>query len=123
LDGNFKIILEDAHRSGFHRPHWKYHVWIESKEGFQYILGNKFLYAVIFYDSEGEFKIKIDEQGKLDIVAGPHVKDILYPWAKGTIGRGNPYHEIEGSWPSGEKGIRYFDDQGFVGFQNIRFND
>ncbi|MCE5318526.1 MAG: hypothetical protein LLG04_14340 [Parachlamydia sp.] len=28
-DGKCQIIFEDADKSGFHRPHWKFHVWVK----------------------------------------------------------------------------------------------
>jgi hypothetical protein len=122
LDGSFKIILEDAHRSGYHRPHWKFHVWIESQNGFPFLANNKLLYAVVFYDGDGEVKLKIDSTGKLHVTGGYDVKDILYPWAKGTIGRGNPYHEIKGKEVD-DNGIVFFDYNGFVGFPQNYFRD
>ena len=121
-DGNLKIILEDAQRSGYHRPHWKYHVWIESASGFPFLNQNRILYAVVFYDNEGEIKLRIDENRKLHVVGGNDVKDVLYPWAKGTIGRGNPYHEIKGVLTD-DNGINYFDYHGFVGFPGNYLTD
>lgn len=121
-DGNLKIILEDAHRSGYHRPHWKYHVWLESASGFPFLNGNRILYAVVFYDGDGEVRLMMDENRKLHVMGGYDVKDILYPWAKGTIGRGNPYHEIQGVLTD-DNGINYFDYQGFVGFPANHLTD
>lgn len=121
-DGAFKIILEDAHRSGYHRPHWKFHVWIENEDGFPYLDSNRLLYAVVFYDGDGEVKLKIDHNGKLHVTGGYDVKDILYPWAKGTIGRGNPYHEIKGKEVD-FNGIVFFDYSGFVAYPQNYFHD
>lgn len=112
-DGTLQIILEDAHRSGYHRPHWKYHVWLKSKTGFPFLKDNKILYAVIFYDGDGEVKLRIDPHGRLDVKGAYDVKDILYPWNEGTIGRGNPYNQIKGT-EIDNNGVRYFDFDGFV---------
>lgn len=114
-DGNYKIIFEDAQRSGYHRPHWKFHIWVESKSGFSFFEQSRILYAVIFYDGEAEISINLDEAGKLHVIGGKDVKDVLLPWAKGTIGRGNPYHEIRGI-ETDYNGINYFDYSGFVGY-------
>lgn len=115
LDGKYKVILEDAKRSGYHRPHWKFHIWLESSSGFPLLNQNRVLYAVIFYDGDGEFSLVIGEDGKLQVLGGAGVADILLPWAKGTIGRGNPYHEILGV-ETDYNGIKYFDFNGFVGY-------
>lgn len=122
LDRNHKIIFEDAHQSGYHRPHWKYHVWIESNQGFPLLRQNRVLYAVIFYDGLGEVKLLLDNESKLHVIAGKNVKDILYPWAKGTLGRGNPYHEILGT-EIDDDGIKYFDYRGFVAYPGNHFAD
>ncbi len=114
VDGNYAIILEDAHRSGFHRPHWKYNVWIKCKEGFPLINQNKILYAVVFYDGDGEIKLRLDANNKLHVTGGYDVKHVLYPWAVVTIGRGNPYHQIKGIEVD-EYGRTFIDRNGFVG--------
>lgn len=121
-DGEFRIIFEDAHRSGYHRPHWKFNVWIESKQGFPWLAKNKLLYAVVFYDGDGEVKLHIDRKGKLHVNGGYDVKDILYPWAKGTIGRGNPYHEIHGKEVD-DNGVVYFDYHGFAAYPRNHYTD
>lgn len=118
---NFRVILEDAGHSGYHRPHWKFHVWLENDEGFSFLNQSRILYAVIFYDGEAEIKLKFDHSGHLHIEAGYDVKDILYPWAVGTIGRGNPYHKIKGTEIEGN-GIKYFDYDGFVGYPYNKFS-
>ncbi len=110
---HLKIILEDAQQSGFHRPHWKFNVWLESDRDIPIFNQNRLLYAVIFYDGDGEVKLHLDKDKKLHIVGGFDVADILYPWAKGIIGRGNPYHEIAGQ-QTDANGIKFFDYNGFV---------
>ncbi len=95
-DHRYQIIFEDAGHSGYHRPHWKFHVWLRCKGGLSFFNQERILYAVIFYDGDGEVKVHIDSQGKLHIRGGYDVKDILYPWAVGTIGRGNPYNKVKG---------------------------
>ncbi len=123
LDGNTSIIFEDAQRSGFHRPHWKFHVWLKSKTGFPFMDGNKILYAVVFYDGEGEVKVQLDAEGKLHILGGYDVKDVLYPWKVGTIGRGNPYLQIKNSSQPDYNGIKYFDNDNFVGYTYRKYYD
>lgn len=121
-DGDYRIILEDAERSGYHRPHWKYHVWLESKEHLPLLENNRMLYAVLFYDGEGQFSLSIDESGKLNITAGYDCKDILYPWAVGTIGRGNPYHKIKQTQTDSNH-ITYFDYDNFVSSPRVNLVD
>lgn len=118
----FWMTFEDAGPSGYYRPEWKFHLWLESDEGFSFFEQNRILYAVIFYDGEGEISIHWDKGGKLHVQGGKGVKDILYPWAKGTIGRGNPYHEIEGA-EIDSNGVKYFDYHGFVGYPETPFAD
>lgn len=121
-DGEYTIFFEDAGRSGFHRPHWKFHVWLENKTALPLFASSKILYAVIFYDGEGEVKLHIDREGKLHVIGGRDVKDVLYPWAKGTIGRGNPYHQIAGTEVD-DNGIKFFDYNGFVAYPENRYVD
>lgn len=121
-DGKYKLILEDAARSGYHRPHWKFHVWLESEEGFPFLNQNKMLYAVVFYDGAGEVQLHLNQEGKLEVKGGYAVADVLYPWAKGTIGRGNPYHEIKGTKVD-DDGVKYFDNHGFVAYPYNRYAD
>jgi len=114
-EGDFQMVFEDAGQSGFFRPEWKFHVWLEQENGFPFLGEERLLYAVIFYDGDGEISIRWDNEGRLSLQGGVGVKDILYPWAKGTVGRGNPYHEIQGvEW--GENGVKYADYTGFVGY-------
>ncbi len=121
-DGKYKLVLEDAARSGYHRPHWKFHVWLESEEGFPFLNQNRILYAVVFYDGAGEVQLHLNPEGKLEVTGGYDVADVLYPWAKGTIGRGNPYHEIKGT-KTDDNGVKYFDNQGFVAYPYNRYVD
>lgn len=114
IDGSLKIILEDAYESGFYRPQWKFNVWLESTQ-FPFINGNRILYAVIFYDGDGEIKLSMDASGRLHVTGGYDVKDIVYPWAVGTRGRSNPYHKIAGV-EADKNGISYSDYDGFVGY-------
>lgn len=119
---DLRIVFEDAGRSGYHRPQWKFHVWLENDNGFRFLNRDRLLYAVIFYDGDGEVSLYLDEDQKLHVIGGANVKDILYPWAQGTMGRGNPYHEIQGT-EIDENGIKYFDYNGFVGYRTNRFVD
>jgi|GEM_PF-5717122 len=112
-DDAFMVVFEDAGLSGYSHPQWKLNVWLESDEGFPLFSQNRILYAVVFYDGEAELSVRWDSKGKLHLTGGKGVKDILLPWAKGTIGRGNPYHEIQGV-EADANGIRYYDYQGFV---------
>lgn len=121
VDGRTAITFEDAGKSGFHRPHWKYHVWIKS-DSFPFLNQEKLLYAVIFYDGDGEVKIHINPQGKIAVIGGYDVKDVLYPWSIGTIGRGNPYHQIKGK-EFDQNGIVFFDQDGFVGYPFSPFRE
>jgi hypothetical protein len=118
-DGKYQIIFEDAGRSGFHRPHWKFHVWVKSEEGFPFMAGGKVLHSVFFYDGEGEMNVRLCKGGKLFIIGG---RDVLYPWKVGTIGRGNPYHKINHD-AQDQNGIAYFDYDGFVGYPYNYFTD
>lgn len=122
LDGKYKLILEDAAKSGYHRPHWKFHVWLESEEGLPFLNQNRILYAVVFYDGAGEVQLSLNPEGKLEVIGGDAVADVLYPWAKGTIGRGNPYHEIQGTKVDG-KGVKYFDNHGFVAYSYNMYSE
>ncbi|MBA3722897.1 MAG: hypothetical protein H0W88_10930 [Parachlamydiaceae bacterium] len=120
--GRYKIIFEDADKSGYHRPHWKFHIWVEDNSKRSFLAQNKMLYAVVFYDGEGEVKVNIDSNGKIHVTGGYDVKDVLYPWAVGTIGRGNPYHTIKGT-EIDENGVKYFDNNGFVAFSRNLYVD
>jgi hypothetical protein len=111
-DGKYKIIFEDAGKSGFHRPHWKFHVWIQAVDGFPFMAGGKVLHSVFFYDGEGEMTVRLCKGGKLFINGG---RAVLNPWKVGTIGRGNPYHKIDHD-AQDENGVTYFDTDGFVGY-------
>lgn len=111
-DGKYKIVFEDAGKSGFHRPHWKYHVWIQSTDGFPFLAGGKVLHSVFFYDGLGEMQIRLCPGSKLFVKGG---RDVLHPWKIGTIGRGNPYHKISHD-AQDENGVTYFDHDGFVGY-------
>ena len=111
-DGKYKIRFEDAGQSGFHRPHWKFHVWVEAADGIPFMAGGKVLHSVFFYDGEGEMSVKVCKGSKLFIKGG---RDVLNPWKVGTIGRGNPYHKIDHD-SADQNGIKYFDNDGFVGY-------
>jgi hypothetical protein len=118
-DGKYKIIFEDAGKSGFHRPHWKFNVWIKSKEGFPFLEGNKILHSVFFYDGEGEMQVRLSPEGKLFITGG---RDVLNPWKVATMGRGNPYHTISHD-AEDDNGVTYFDNDGFVAYPYNRYSE
>jgi len=122
VNGEYRIIFEDAHRSGFHRPHWKFHIWLESRKSFPFMDGNRILYAVMFYDGEGEVSLHINKKGKLKLKGGHDCIDILYPWKVGTVGRGNPYNRIK-KCGSDFNNIFYSDYDGFVGSTSNHFVD
>jgi len=82
-DLELRMVFEDAGRSGYHRPEWKFHLWLERDDGFPFFHQDRILYAVIFYDGDGEVSIHWDKDGKLHVYGGLGVKDILYPWSKG----------------------------------------
>lgn len=113
-EGEFGIVFEDAGCSGFYRPERKFNIWLESDDGFQYFDANRILYAVVFYDGEAEVALHFDARRKVHVEALSGVKDVVYPWAKGTIGPGNPYHEVDAEID--ENGIKYRDYSGYVGY-------
>ena len=113
-EGDLRISFEDGGSSGYHRPHWKLHVWLESERGFPLFHTNRILYAIVFYDGDAELSLYVDADQKLRLIGGSNVKDILYPWAQGMVGRGTPYHEIQGV-ERDDNGIKYFDYSGFIG--------
>lgn len=116
-NGKYKIRFEDAGRSGFHRPHWKFHVWVEAEKGFPLLEGSEVLHSVFFYDGEGEMSVKLSEEGKLVIEGG---RAVLNPWKEGKIGRGTPYHTIDHDLQD-ENGVAYFDHDGFIGLPYNHF--
>ncbi len=118
-NGKYKIVFEDADKSGFHRPHWKFHVWVINQDGFPFMAGGKVLHSVFFYDGLGEMNVRLCPGGKLFITGG---RAVLNPWKVGTIGRGNPYHKIDHDAQDGN-GVTYFDNDGFVGYPYNSFSE
>lgn len=118
-DGSFRLILEDAHRSSYHRPHWKFQVWLETPSPLPFFSTNRILYAIFFYDGEGDLRLHLDHDGKLYVNGGC---DVLYPWMTSPIGRGCAYHQISHN-PSDCNGVTYFDYDGFVGYPKNYFAD
>lgn len=118
-DGKYQIIFEDAGKSGFHRPYWKFHVWVKMTDGFPFLAGGKVLHSVFFYDGLGEMQVRLCPGSKLFIKGG---RDVLNPWKVGTIGRGNPYHKIDHD-RADENGVTYFDGDGFVAYPDNLYID
>ena len=118
-DGKYKILFEDAGKSGFYRPYNKFHVWIKAEDGLPFLAGGKVLHSVFFYDGIGEMNVRLCKGGKLFITGG---REVLNPWKVGTIGRGNPYHKIDHD-SQDQNGISYFDMDGFVGYPHNLFVD
>lgn len=114
VNGEYQLIFEDAGHSGYHRPHWKFNVWLKCTNKFPFMNQNYILYAVIFYDGIGNINVKINKNNSLEIQQGYDTKKIIYPWAVGTIGRGNPYHNIPQQ--NDDNGVCYFDKYGFVSY-------
>lgn len=113
-NGDYQLIFEDAGHSGFHRPHWKFNVWLKSANKLPFMKQNDILYAVIFYDGIGNINLNLDESAGFEIQSGYDTHKVIYPWAVATIGRGNPYHNIPNR-PDGN-GVAYFDKYGFVSY-------
>lgn len=109
-----QLIFEDAGHSGYHRPHWKFNVWLKSASKLPFMNQNYILYAVIFYDGIGNINVNLDKNDGLQIKAGYDTKKVIYPWAVATIGRGNPYHNIPQQ--KDDNGVVYFDKYGFVSY-------
>lgn len=112
-DESLKIRFEDSGKSGFHRPHWKYNVWVDSDQAHPITGENSFLFAMIFYDGNGEFTLNFSEDGHISLEKGKDVKDILYPWKATAFGRSNPYMMIE-NIEFDDRGVYYFDKDGCV---------
>ena len=111
--GHLKIRFEDSGKSGFHRPHWKYNVWVDTETPNEITGENSFLFATIFYDGNGEFELSISEENHISLKAGFDVKDILYPWKATVFGRGSPYNTIK-NIEYDSRGVYYFDKDGFT---------
>ena len=58
----------------------KLYIWLENDLGFPLLPEDQILYAVIFYEGDAEISLHLDYLGKLRVLKGANVQNVLYPW-------------------------------------------
>lgn len=77
--GDLQIVFEDAGPACLGSLQ-KLYIWLENDLGFPLLPEDQILYAVIFYEGDAEISLHLDYLGKLRVLKGANVQNVLYPW-------------------------------------------